>query len=151
MLTIKEFAAQYSVSPSWVRRQIQQGSLSSTISGGRHTIELREAERWLSAQGHRVRVKIVSRPNQPSVVLAGDDFAVLYMCRKYYNTAYVHARRNIERRVSELRTRGFDIERHWRSGTYPYYCLRDIVEIEIEGCTYRFGPHPEAADKPDVE
>jgi hypothetical protein len=145
MLSVKEFSNQYNVCPSWVRRQIKAGHLRSKLIKGRYHIAPKDAERWLSEQSHRGRVRNVSRPQLPAVVLGDADFRILLYCGRGYVVQTIEARINMEWRVSRLRARGFAIDQV-DDGDYCRYRLKDTVEIELDDGHFRFGPHPDLWD-----
>src|SRR3712207_6385226 len=140
MLSIADFARAYSISPSSIRRYIHQGDLRCELQNGRRMIDPAEAERWLSEQASGARVRNISRPELPPLVLCGGDLFALMLCGWGYNPERVHAHIKMEWRVSRLRGYGFDIERGWRRGLLPYYRLKDVVEIGSGETLQRVGP-----------
>ncbi len=110
------------------------------MAGG---IDPEEAELWLARQPWRARVRNLSRPEMPPVVLGEGDIRALIYCGRGYSAEYVHARRKMSWRVQRLRGHGFAIERGWRCGLHPYYRLLDVVEIGSGPDLIRIGPHPD--------
>lgn len=146
-MDIKEFAARYRISPSWARRLVRAGEIKAEKAGGRYLVAPEEAERWMTEQPSRYWVRNISRPDLPALVLDDDEAFALCLCSEYFGARVVNVRRERwEPRIHRLRELGFTIERGWRRGTYPYYCLKDIVEIETSEGTDRIGPHPDCQD-----
>jgi hypothetical protein len=142
MLSVIDFAARYNVSPSWARRQIKAGRLRSKRIKGRYHIAPEDAERWLSEHSRRGRVRNISRPDLPPIVLGDADFQALLWCARGYNVQWVEAHINMEWRVGRLRKLGFNIERINSNGL-PCYCLKGIFEMDLQDGPYRLGPHPD--------
>jgi hypothetical protein len=144
MLNINEFAAQYRISPSWARQLVRAGEIRAEKSNGRYHIAREEAERWMAENPYRHWVRIITRPDLPAIALGYDDAFTLDICSNYYGADLLRAQSSRwEPRVHQLRELGFTIERGWRRGNYPYYCLKDIVEIRNLGKVDRLGPHPD--------
>jgi hypothetical protein len=147
MLDINEFAARYRISPSWARQLVRAGEVRADKTNGRYFIAPEEAERWMKEHPYRYCVRNLSRPDLPAIPLDYDETFTLYICTNYIGAHLIRVQgKRYEPCVQRLRELGFTIERGWRCGTYPYYCLKDIVEIEYPDEADRIGPHPDYQD-----
>jgi len=146
-MDIKAFAARYRISTSWARQLVRAGDVKAEKIKGRYYILPEEGERWMIEHPYRYWVRNISRPDLPAIALDYYDTWTLYLCARDYGADVIEYRRGTwEPRVHRLQELGFTIERRWRRGTYPYYCLKDIVEIEFPDKVQRLGPHPDYLD-----
>lgn len=141
MLTIKEFAAQCQISPSWARKLVRSGAIRAGRTDGQYVIASEEAERWMAEHPNRTWVRNISHPNRPPVALGMADFMVLLCCGHGYNPYHAKAHERVARRVDWLRDRGITIELGWEDGTFPYYYLKDVVELDFVNGPVLLGPH----------
>ncbi|WP_262027072.1 helix-turn-helix domain-containing protein [Microvirga sp. Mcv34] len=146
MMDINEFSARYQISPSWARRLVRAGEIKAEKTNGRYLIASEEAERWMTENPYRIWVRNISRPELPAVAANTCDMLTLIFCSKSYNIQHVEAHGNMRWRVQRLLKHGITIERGWRRGTYPYYRLKDVVEIELPEESWRLEPHPDYQD-----